>query len=227
MICVPVCSQKSKSECQSPLSWCNGFTAWHSSVLVANQRTYLREYLGSNVAGPGRFEAKIWTSCTHLQLSYKLVVSTMSRNNCYPLMNPYFTISSSSTPSYSLALCDAIFKFRCCNMLLLYYYSTMQVAWQLPGILYDPLTQSTAHALWLTIIMAGFHLANGNRYIVTISDYYIAIYFTKCAWAKALPTKEASNVVNALDEVRFSNLYLSFFCVCSCFSSLDFLQFFK
>ena len=37
---------------------------------------------------------------------------------------------------------------------------------------------------------------NGNRYILTISDY-----FTKFAWAKALPTKEAVNVVQALREV--------------------------
>ena len=32
----------------------------------------------------------------------------------------------------------------------------------------------------------------GNRYILTISDY-----FTKYAWAKALPTKEATGVVAA------------------------------
>jgi len=37
----------------------------------------------------------------------------------------------------------------------------------------------------------------GNRYILTISDY-----FTKFAWAKALPTKEATGVVSALKEVR-------------------------
>ena len=36
----------------------------------------------------------------------------------------------------------------------------------------------------------------GNRYILTISDY-----FTKFAWAKALPTKEASNVVRDLRKV--------------------------
>lgn len=39
----------------------------------------------------------------------------------------------------------------------------------------------------------------GNRYILTISDY-----FTKFAWAKALPTKEAVNVVGALREVSLS-----------------------
>ena len=38
---------------------------------------------------------------------------------------------------------------------------------------------------------------SGNRYILTLSDY-----FTKFAWAKALPTKEAVNVVSALREVR-------------------------
>ena len=37
---------------------------------------------------------------------------------------------------------------------------------------------------------------SGNRYILTISDY-----FTKFAWAKALPTKEASNVADSLKEV--------------------------
>ena len=44
----------------------------------------------------------------------------------------------------------------------------------------------------------------GNRYILTISDY-----FTKYAWAKALPTKEAVGVVNAMREVRLSALYVS------------------
>lgn len=44
----------------------------------------------------------------------------------------------------------------------------------------------------------------GNRYILTISDY-----FTKYAWAKALPTKEAVGVVNAMREVRLSVLYVS------------------
>ena len=37
---------------------------------------------------------------------------------------------------------------------------------------------------------------NGNRYILTISDY-----FTKFAWAKALPSKEAVMVVSAIREV--------------------------
>ena len=41
--------------------------------------------------------------------------------------------------------------------------------------------------------------SSGNRFILTISDY-----FTKFAWAKALPTKEASNVVRALREVSFT-----------------------
>ena len=36
----------------------------------------------------------------------------------------------------------------------------------------------------------------GNRYILTVSDY-----FTRFGWAKALPTKEAKNVVGALKEV--------------------------
>ena len=36
----------------------------------------------------------------------------------------------------------------------------------------------------------------GNRYILTVSDY-----FTKFTWAKALPTKEAVPVVAALSEV--------------------------
>ncbi len=38
--------------------------------------------------------------------------------------------------------------------------------------------------------------STGNRYILTVSDY-----FTKFAWAKALPTKEAVPVVAALREV--------------------------
>ena len=37
----------------------------------------------------------------------------------------------------------------------------------------------------------------GNHFILTISDY-----FTKYAWAKALPTKEAVGVVDAMREVR-------------------------
>ena len=49
----------------------------------------------------------------------------------------------------------------------------------------------------------------GNRYILTISDY-----FTKYAWAKALPTKEAAGVVSAMREVRFS--YVGFTCVHVC-----------
>ena len=39
----------------------------------------------------------------------------------------------------------------------------------------------------------------GNRYILTVSDY-----FTKFAWAHALPTKEAVSVVAALRQVRFT-----------------------
>ena len=42
---------------------------------------------------------------------------------------------------------------------------------------------------------------SGNCYILTVSDY-----FTKFAWAKALPTKEAVNIVEKLKEV----------CVCVC-----------
>ena len=38
---------------------------------------------------------------------------------------------------------------------------------------------------------------SSNCYILTISDY-----FTKFAWAKAMPTKEASVVVTAVHEVR-------------------------
>ena len=39
----------------------------------------------------------------------------------------------------------------------------------------------------------------GNRYILTVSDY-----FMKFAWAYALPTKEAVGVVAALWQVRFT-----------------------
>ena len=38
---------------------------------------------------------------------------------------------------------------------------------------------------------------SGNRYILTLSDY-----FTKLAWAKAMPTKEAMNVVSALSTIN-------------------------
>ena len=37
---------------------------------------------------------------------------------------------------------------------------------------------------------------NGNRFILTMCDY-----FTKFSWAKALPTKEAVNVITALRQV--------------------------
>ena len=42
---------------------------------------------------------------------------------------------------------------------------------------------------------------SGNRYILTVSDY-----FTRFGWAKALPTKEAKNVVSALKEVINLNI---------------------
>ena len=44
---------------------------------------------------------------------------------------------------------------------------------------------------------------SGNRYILTLSDY-----FTKFACAKALPTKEAVNVVSALREVRKHTVFM-------------------
>ena len=43
--------------------------------------------------------------------------------------------------------------------------------------------------------------SSGNRYILTVSDY-----FTRFGWAKALPTKEAKNVVSALKEVKDLNI---------------------
>ena len=43
--------------------------------------------------------------------------------------------------------------------------------------------------------------SSGNRYILTVSDY-----FTRFAWAKVLPTKEAKNVVSALKEVINPNI---------------------
>ena len=46
--------------------------------------------------------------------------------------------------------------------------------------------------------------ATGNRYILTISDY-----FTRFGWAKALPTKEAEGVVSALKEVCTINFIIS------------------
>ena len=43
--------------------------------------------------------------------------------------------------------------------------------------------------------------ASGNKYVLTVSDY-----FTKFVWVKALPTKEASGVAQALREVRFMHV---------------------
>ena len=40
--------------------------------------------------------------------------------------------------------------------------------------------------------------ASGNKYVLTLSDY-----FTKFMWVKVLQTKEASGVAQALREVRF------------------------
>lgn len=40
---------------------------------------------------------------------------------------------------------------------------------------------------------------SGNRYILMVSDY-----FTKFAWAKAMPTQGAINVVSALREVSIN-----------------------
>ena len=43
---------------------------------------------------------------------------------------------------------------------------------------------------------------SGNKYIITVSDY-----FTKFGWAKALPTKEAVPAVSALREVNLGQIY--------------------
>ena len=48
---------------------------------------------------------------------------------------------------------------------------------------------------------------SGNRYILTISDY-----FTRFGWAKALPTKEAKNVVQSLHEVSMIFSCLAYTC---------------
>ena len=42
--------------------------------------------------------------------------------------------------------------------------------------------------------------ASGNRYILTVSDY-----FTKFAHARAVPSKEAINVVSILKNVSLAN----------------------
>ena len=47
-----------------------------------------------------------------------------------------------------------------------------------------------------TAVERPFQSISGNSYILTVSDY-----FTRFGWAKALPTKEAVNVVQALREV--------------------------
>ena len=47
---------------------------------------------------------------------------------------------------------------------------------------------------------------NGNLFILTMTDY-----FTKYGWAKALPSKEATNVVSSLKEVNKSQFGLSCF----------------
>ena len=44
---------------------------------------------------------------------------------------------------------------------------------------------------------------NGNRFILTICDY-----FTKFGWVKALPTKEAVNVITALQQVLYIRAYI-------------------
>ena len=44
---------------------------------------------------------------------------------------------------------------------------------------------------------------SGNRYILTISDY-----FTKFGWVKALSTKESAHVITALREVSASSIYV-------------------
>ena len=46
----------------------------------------------------------------------------------------------------------------------------------------------------------------GNRYILTISDY-----FTKFTWAKALPT--TVNVINSLKELGCSQLHYAIYCI--------------
>ena len=48
----------------------------------------------------------------------------------------------------------------------------------------------------------------GNRYILTVSDY-----FTKFAWAHALPTKEAVGVVAALRQVRLHFVHIEGLCI--------------
>ena len=53
---------------------------------------------------------------------------------------------------------------------------------------------------------------DGNRYILTVSDY-----FTKFAFAKAMPTKEAVNVVSALKEVSTCTCSLLISIVISCY----------
>ena len=50
---------------------------------------------------------------------------------------------------------------------------------------------------------------DGNRYILTVSDY-----FTKFAFAKAMPTKEAVNVVSALKEVSTCSMLISIVISC-------------
>ena len=44
---------------------------------------------------------------------------------------------------------------------------------------------------------------SGNRFILTMMDY-----FTKYGWAKALPSKEASTVVSSLKEVSYFSLLI-------------------
>lgn len=58
--------------------------------------------------------------------------------------------------------------------------------------------------------------STGNRYVMTVSDY-----FTKFSWAKALPSKEAVNVVSTLREVSAFSL-----CVATYFKEIYNLQLF-
>lgn len=55
----------------------------------------------------------------------------------------------------------------------------------------------------------------GNRFILTVTDY-----FTKFGWAKALPTKEAINVIHALREVSIPKCLIYFIIkvIFSCFT---------
>ena len=83
--------------------------------------------------------------------------------------------------------------------------------------------RAPSHSCELSLVSLGIDFigpysppsASGNKYVLTVSDY-----FTRFVWVKALPTKEASGVAQALQEV--SNIH-----ACVSFMRCDYLTVFS